>query len=117
LENGDLMRAADEAGFALMVTCDQNIRYQRNMRMRPIGLVVLSTNHWPTLRTGAGLILDAVNHLKRNGYTYVEAVYHPGASRTSSKPRPAQRSPPPQQIPLPPISLAHLQSVTLTSPA
>jgi hypothetical protein len=51
------MTAAGGAGFALMVTCDQNIRYQQNMSLRPIGLVVLSTNHWPNaslaVRVGA----------------------------------------------------------------
>jgi hypothetical protein len=63
------MRAANEAGFSLMVTCDQNIRYQQNMSTRPIGLVVLSTNHWPTLRARAGFILDAVIKIEPKGYT------------------------------------------------
>jgi hypothetical protein len=33
------------------------------MKMRPIGLVVLSTHHWPTLLSAAELILRAVNDL------------------------------------------------------
>jgi hypothetical protein len=81
LENGDLMRAAGEAGCALMVTCDQNIRYQQNMATRPIGLVVLSTNYWPTLRTGAELMLNAVSALKPKGYVFVECGRQPKRRR------------------------------------
>ncbi len=39
--NGKLLNAAEEAGFDVMVTVDQNIRYQQNLRGRRIALVVL----------------------------------------------------------------------------
>jgi hypothetical protein len=66
------MRAAATAGFSLMVTCDQNIRYQQNMRLRPIGLFVLSTNHWETLRTASRAIVEAVEQVSPTGYVHVE---------------------------------------------
>lgn len=47
LENGDLLQAAEDAGFNLMVTGDQNIRYQQNLSERKIALVVLGSNVWP----------------------------------------------------------------------
>jgi hypothetical protein len=31
LENGELLRAAEVAGFDAMVTSDQNIRFQQNL--------------------------------------------------------------------------------------
>ena len=31
LADGDLIRAAEHAGFAVMVTADQNIQYQQNL--------------------------------------------------------------------------------------
>src|SRR5437016_7865604 len=31
LKNGDLLRAAEEAGFEVLVTPDKNIRYQQNL--------------------------------------------------------------------------------------
>jgi predicted nuclease of predicted toxin-antitoxin system len=34
LENGDLLTAAEDAGFAIMITADQNIRYQQNLSGR-----------------------------------------------------------------------------------
>jgi hypothetical protein len=30
LENGALLDAAEKAGFDLLLTCDQNVRYQQN---------------------------------------------------------------------------------------
>jgi hypothetical protein len=41
LTNGRLLAAAEQAGFELLVTVDQNIPYQQNLRDRSISLVVL----------------------------------------------------------------------------
>jgi hypothetical protein len=32
LKNGDLLKAAEEAGFEVLVTPDKNIRYQQNLK-------------------------------------------------------------------------------------
>jgi hypothetical protein len=72
LANGDLLKAAATAGFRLMVTCDQNIRYQQNMVTRNIGLVVLPTNNWNVLRDRATAIRQAVKELPPDGYVYIE---------------------------------------------
>ena len=45
LVNGDLLRAAKDAGFAVFVTPDQSLEYQQNLKGRKLALVVLSTNH------------------------------------------------------------------------
>jgi hypothetical protein len=36
LENGDLLDAAEAAGFDVLVTSDQNIRYQQNLAARKL---------------------------------------------------------------------------------
>lgn len=38
LSNGDLLSAADEAGFELLLTTDRRIRHQQNLRVRRIAL-------------------------------------------------------------------------------
>ena len=43
LTNGVLLAAAEDAGFELLVTVDQNIPYQQNLAGRPISLVVLQS--------------------------------------------------------------------------
>ena len=64
LENGALLDAAENAGFDLLLTCDQNVRYQQNFTSRKLALVVLSSNHWPTLRRVAARIASAVDFVQ-----------------------------------------------------
>ena len=64
LENGALLDAAEDAGFDLLLTCDQNVRYQQNLTGRKLALVVLSSNHWPTLRGIAARISSAVEFVQ-----------------------------------------------------
>lgn len=42
LRNGDLLTAAEAAGFEVFVTTDKNIRYQQNLEGRQIAIVVLA---------------------------------------------------------------------------
>ena len=42
LQNGDLLAAAEQAGFEVLVTTDQNLGHQQNLRDRKLGIVVLS---------------------------------------------------------------------------
>ncbi len=42
LSNGELLSAAEEAGFELLLTTDRRIRHQQNLRGRRIALVVLT---------------------------------------------------------------------------
>ena len=41
LKNGELLRAAEEAGFEVLVTVDQGIEYQQNLQARNLMIVVL----------------------------------------------------------------------------
>src|SRR5260370_9622783 len=50
LKNGDLLKAAEDAGFNVLVTPDKNIRYQQNLTFRTIALVYLGNPQWPILR-------------------------------------------------------------------
>lgn len=64
LENGALLDAAEQAGFDLLLTCDQNVRYQQNLTRRKLALLILSSNHWPTLRPVAARIATAVDFVQ-----------------------------------------------------
>ena len=61
LENGALLDAAEQARFDLLLTCDQNVPYQQNFTGRKLALVILSSNHWPTLRPIAAKIATTVD--------------------------------------------------------
>ncbi len=47
LTNGDLLAAAEQAAFDLLLTDDKNMRYQQNLSGRKIALVVLGNSPWP----------------------------------------------------------------------
>jgi hypothetical protein len=64
LENGALLDAAERAGFDLLLTCDQNVQYQQNFTSRQLALVVLSSNHWPSLRRIAARIATAIDFVQ-----------------------------------------------------
>ena len=49
LENGDLLRMAQRAGFFLFIICDKNLRYQQNLAGRQLAILELWPNHRPTL--------------------------------------------------------------------
>ncbi len=44
LKNGALLAKAEEAGFDLLLTVDQNLRYQQNLSDRAIAVVVMIAN-------------------------------------------------------------------------
>ena len=64
LENGALLDAAEQAGFDMLLTCDQNVRYQQNFTGRRLAVVILSTNHWPSLRPVAARVATAVDFVQ-----------------------------------------------------
>jgi hypothetical protein len=45
LKNGGLIEAAEQAGYDVIITADQNIGYQQNMTGGRLALIVLMTNH------------------------------------------------------------------------
>lgn len=71
LSNGELLTAAEQAGFALLLTTDKNIRYQQNLAGRTIAILVLETSQWPVLRLHVQRIADAVNAVTPGSYTEV----------------------------------------------
>src|SRR4051794_34776491 len=69
LSNGELLTAAEQAGFELLPTTDKNIRYQQNLAGRKIAIVVLGTSQWPVLRLHVERVVTAVNAVTPGGYS------------------------------------------------
>jgi hypothetical protein len=72
LQNGELLNAAEAAGFNVLATPDKNIRYQQNLTVRTIALVVLGNPQWPILRLHVDRVVTAVNAARPGSYTEVE---------------------------------------------
>ncbi len=76
LQNGDLLLAAEAAGFEAIVTTDQSLRYQQHLKDRRIAILVLSTTNWPRIRKRTDLVVHAVESLNLGGY--LELMIPPG---------------------------------------
>ena len=57
---GALLQAAEDAGFEVMITTDQNLQYQQNLAARRIAIIVLSTTSWHRIRAATDAIANAV---------------------------------------------------------
>jgi predicted nuclease of predicted toxin-antitoxin system len=64
LTNGELLSAADNAGFNVLLTTDQNLPHQQNLTGRKIGVVVLGSARWRLIAPVAAQIVAAVNAVK-----------------------------------------------------
>jgi predicted nuclease of predicted toxin-antitoxin system len=72
LENGDLLNAAEAAGFDVMITADQNIRYQQNLTGRKLSLVVRGSNIWPIVQKHWDTIAATVDAITPGSYDFIE---------------------------------------------
>ena len=71
LVNGALLRAAEVAGFEVLLTADQSIRYQRNPK-RKLALVVLSTNRRILVMAHVERIAAAIDEAVAGSVNFVE---------------------------------------------
>ena len=71
LANGDLIAAADEAGFDILLTADQNIEYQQNLAGRRLAIIVLATNHWNTIRGNMERVISALDAARQQAFVRV----------------------------------------------
>jgi hypothetical protein len=72
LTNGESLKAAEDAGFDVLLTTDKNLVYQQNLKNRKIAIVVLGRNRWSILRAVIPQIVAAVNAACPGTHTLVE---------------------------------------------
>ena len=72
MENGDLLDAAESARFDVLLTTDTNLRYQQNLAVRRIAIVVLSATSWPRVRKVIGRVDAALAGVQTGSYVEVE---------------------------------------------
>lgn len=77
LENGKLLDAAEDAAFDLLITSDQNIRYQQDLKGRKLALLVLGSNIWPIVRKHGATIMAQACAAKPGSYEFIEMPVPP----------------------------------------
>lgn len=82
LENGELLQAAESQAFDVLVTSDQNISHQQNLRSRRLALVVLGSNIWPIVRNYAAEIVAKVAAARPGSFAIIEMPLPPKHGKT-----------------------------------
>jgi hypothetical protein len=72
LKNGELLDAAEQEGLDLLVTTDLNLKYQQNLKVRRIAIIVLSTPSWPRIQLVLAKVVQAVDGASSGQYVEVE---------------------------------------------
>ena len=68
LRNGELIAAAEQASFDLLITADQHWSHQQNLSGRKLAILVLRTNNWVELRVSVADIAAAVSAITSGEY-------------------------------------------------
>jgi hypothetical protein len=68
LKNGELLKRAEDEGFEVLVTTDQNLRYQQNLQDRKIAIVVLMSTSWPKIQKSVAKVIEAISLTKAGDY-------------------------------------------------
>lgn len=68
LLNGQLLKAAEQAGYDLLITTDKNLRYQQNLRNRQVAILVLGTTSWPRIQQHIATIREYMGQVTPGSY-------------------------------------------------
>jgi len=66
-KNGELLALAEEAGFDVLVTTDQNLLHQQNLRGRKLAVFILGRGNWPEIKPHAEKIAAEINSIRQPG--------------------------------------------------
>ena len=72
MQNGELLRVAEREGFEVLVTTDQNLKYQQNLTARRLAIVVLMTTSWPKIESQVDQVVVAIHSVKPGDYMEVQ---------------------------------------------
>ena len=64
LDNGALLDRAEEAGFEVLVTTDQEMRHQQNMSNRRVAVVVLTNTNWAMVARRTEAVRSALQDIQ-----------------------------------------------------
>lgn len=71
LTNGDLLERAESAGFEVLITTDQNLKYQQNLSERRISIIVICTTSWVRIEMHVGAVTAALDRISPGSYAEV----------------------------------------------
>jgi len=71
MQNGELLRTAEDQAFEVLVTTDQNLKYQQNLSGRALSIVVLSTTSWLVIEPQAERVVNVIDTITPGSYVEI----------------------------------------------
>ena len=71
VDNGRLIEIAESEGYDVLVTTDQNMRFQQNLTSRQLAVVVLLSTAWPDIQLRIDEIRTALNEVQNGDFIEV----------------------------------------------
>jgi hypothetical protein len=68
LSNGEILDVAEHERYDLLITTDQNLRYQQQLAARQLAIIVLLSTSWPRIQRRIEAIQAAVERVVPGGY-------------------------------------------------
>ena len=68
LSNGELLDVAEQEGYQLLITTDQQLRYQQNLANRQLAIIVLLSSSWARIQLRIETIQAAVERIVAGRY-------------------------------------------------
>lgn len=68
LKNGELLNKAEKNGYQLLITTDQNLRYQQNLSGRKFPIIVLMSTSWPRIQLRIDDIRSVIEEITSGEY-------------------------------------------------
>ena len=75
LVNGELLKAAEQAGFEVLLTTDKNMAAQQNLKSSRIAIVVLGNSQWRVVQRYVRRIAASVNASTPGSYAEVDIPF------------------------------------------
>ena len=71
VRNGELLDQAEDGGYELLITTDQQLRHQQNLAPRQLAVLVLLSTSWPRMQSRIYAIREAVSQMQPGDYREV----------------------------------------------
>ncbi len=72
VSNGELILLAEASGFEMLITTDQNIGYQQNLKSRKIAIMVLGSGNWNIIKDHTPRIVQTLADVALGSYHFIE---------------------------------------------
>lgn len=71
LQNGELLEVSEQDGYQLLISTDQNLKYQQNLSDRHLAIIVLLSTSWPRIQLKVDNIQAAIDKIAPGDYVEI----------------------------------------------